>query len=306
MDKLKIIRQATYVGAVCNIFLACIKIFVGTIAKSNALVADGIHSFSDLITDLAIILGSKIWTAPADRNHPYGHGRFETLTNIFIGTLLFCVAIGMGWKAFSSLIDGEVSSPGMLAFWVAVLSILIKEILYRWTVVQAKKVHSKALYANAWHHRSDALSSLPVAIAVIVNYFYPELTIVDPIATLIVSAMIIKAAYSIVMPSFQELTETAMNTDVIEKEICTYATAQSNIKEVHNIRVRRMGHDLFIDFHLLVEPNYTIVQAHDIAKKTKSYLMEHNKNIFDILIHLEPDNEEERKRKPDGCACGCS
>lgn len=295
MDKLKIIRRTTFVGAFCNIFLACIKIAVGLISKSNALVADGIHSFSDLITDLAIILGSKIWTAPADKNHPYGHGRFETLTNIFVGVLLAVVALGMGWRAFTALKEGHSSTPGIFAFWVAVLSIVIKEILYRWTANQAKISHSRAMYANAWHHRSDALSSIPVALAVIINYFYPQFKFVDPVATLLVSAMIINAAYSIIMPSLHEITETAMSDDDIEEQVRSYISQRDCTKEAHNIRVRRMGKDVFIDLHLLVDPALSIVEAHNIAKKTKRHLMEQNRHIFDVLIHVEPDTPEERK-----------
>jgi len=294
LDKLKIIRMTTWVGAICNVLLACVKITVGNIAHSNALVADGIHSFSDLLTDLAIILGSKIWMAPADENHPYGHGRYETITNIFIGGLLFFVAIAMGLRAFKALTEGHVSSPDILAFWVAIFSIVVKELLYRWTLSQAKRSHSKAMYANAWHHRSDALSSLPVAIAVIINYFYPQFKFVDPIATFLVSILIIKATYEIIMPSFYELTETATDNS-IEKEVKHYVRFNENTKEVHDLRVRRMGKDIFVDFHLLVDPKLTIVQAHEIAKMTKAYLMGRNTDIFDVLIHIEPNLPEERK-----------
>lgn len=173
----QVIRKATWIGSIANIILAVVKITIGKLTNSQALIADGVHSFSDLVTDAAILIGAKFWTAPADKEHPYGHGRFETLTNIFIGILLAFVGIGIGWESLHSISQEQHNSPSLLAFGAAVASIVVKEILYRWTVIQAKKVNSRALFANAWHHRSDALSSLPVAIAVIANYVVPDFII---------------------------------------------------------------------------------------------------------------------------------
>ncbi|WP_439899327.1 cation diffusion facilitator family transporter [Photobacterium kishitanii] len=173
----KLIQKVTWVGSIANIALAFIKITVGKLTGSQALIADGVHSFSDLVTDTAIIIGSRYWTAPADTEHPYGHGRFETLTNIFIGFILAIVGIGIGWDSLHSISTQSHSQPGILAFSAAVASIVVKEALYRWTAIQAKSINSRALYANAWHHRSDALSSLPVAIAVIAKLFFSYLSL---------------------------------------------------------------------------------------------------------------------------------
>lgn len=294
---MKEIRNVTWVGSIANIILAFMKITVGKITGSQALIADGVHSFSDLITDAAILVGAKYWTAPADRDHPYGHGRFETLTNIFIGVLLAMVGIGIGWDSLTSISEQTHRQPGMLALMAALLSIVVKEGLYRWTLLNAKRVNSRALFANAWHHRSDALSSLPVAIAVIANYLAPELHYLDQIAALLVTAMIVKAAADILWPALQEITE-AKEGGEIERKIQHYAAENAQIKEVHAIRCRRSGSYLLLDFHLLVEPDMQVEAAHHIAEQFKRRLLEALDEVVDIIIHIEPYNCHERRVNP--------
>ncbi len=266
----KLIQKVTWVGSIANIALAFIKITVGKLTGSQALIADGVHSFSDLVTDTAIIIGSRYWTAPADTEHPYGHGRFETLTNIFIGFILAIVDIGIGWDSLHSISTSiHIRNQGILAFSAAVLSIVVKEVLYRWTAIQAKSINSRALYANAWHHRSDALSSLPVAIAVIANYFFPTFHYLDQIAALIVTAMILKASFEILWPAILELTEAKADSD-IEKQIQAYAAEDKDIQEVHAIRSRRTGSTILLDFHLLVDPEMSVERAHNITENFKN------------------------------------
>ncbi|EAS45616.1 cation transporter [Photobacterium profundum] len=297
---LKLIRKATWVGSIANVALALLKITIGKITGSQALIADGVHSFSDLVTDTAILIGSRYWTAPADKEHPYGHGRFETLTNIFIGVILAIVGIGIGWDSINSIGNEAKTNPGMLAFGAAVASILVKEILYRWTVVQAKKINSRALHANAWHHRSDALSSLPVAIAVIANYFVPDLHYLDQVAALLVTAMILKAAFEILWPAIMEITEAEADSD-IEKKIQQYASENSDIREVHAIRSRRTGSSILLDFHLLVDPDMSVDKAHEITENFKSHILKQLDEVVDVIIHIEPYNCAERVINP---CCG--
>ncbi|PSU81542.1 cation diffusion facilitator family transporter [Photobacterium phosphoreum] len=289
----KLIQKVTWVGSIANIALAFIKITIGKLTGSQALIADGVHSFSDLVTDTAILIGSRYWTAPADKEHPYGHGRFETLTNIFIGFILAIVGIGIGWDSLYSISSESHSEPGMLAFSAAVVSIVVKEVLYRWTAIQAKSINSRALYANAWHHRSDALSSLPVAIAVIVNYFFPTFHYLDQIAALIVTVMILKAAFDILWPAILELTEAKADSD-IEKQIQAYAAEDKDIKEVHAIRSRRTGSTILLDFHLLVDPEMSVERAHNITEHFKTHLLNKLDEVVDIIIHIEPYNCQER------------
>ncbi|MGF1759219.1 cation diffusion facilitator family transporter [Photobacterium sagamiensis] len=296
----KLIQKATWVGAIANVALALLKITVGKLTGSQALIADGVHSFSDLVTDTAILIGSRYWTAPADKEHPYGHGRFETLTNIFIGVLLAIVGIGIGWNSIDSIGHESNTTPGMLAFWAAVASILVKEVLYRWTVIQSKKINSRALYANAWHHRSDALSSLPVAIAVIANYFVPDLHYLDQIAALLVTAMILKAAFEILWPAIVEITEAEADSE-IEAKIQRYAKQERDIREVHAIRSRRTGSMILLDFHLLVDPEMSVEKAHTITENFKSHILKQIDEVVDVIIHIEPDICAERVINP---CCG--
>ncbi|MEZ8093852.1 cation diffusion facilitator family transporter [Photobacterium swingsii] len=296
----KIIQKATWVGSIANVALAILKITVGKITGSQALVADGVHSFSDLVTDTAILIGSRYWTAPADKEHPYGHGRFETLTNIFIGVILAIVGLGIGWDSISSIGHEPTTTPGMLAFGAAIASILVKEVLYRWTIIQAKKINSRALHANAWHHRSDALSSLPVAIAVIANYVLPDLHYLDQVAALLVTAMILKAAFEILWPAIWELTEAEADSE-LEQKIQRYAAGDKDIGEVHAIRSRRTGSNILLDFHLLVDPEMSVDNAHTIAENFKSHILKEIDEVVDVIIHIEPYNCAERVNNP---CCG--
>ncbi|MEJ2766358.1 cation diffusion facilitator family transporter [Photobacterium sp. MCCC 1A19761] len=293
----QVIRKATWVGSVANVALAIVKIGVGKLTGSQALVADGVHSFSDLVTDTAILIGSRYWTAPADKNHPYGHGRFETLTNIFIGVLLAIVGIGIGWDSLHALSQEPAAAPGMLAFFAAVASIVVKEGLYRWTLVQAKRINSRALHANAWHHRTDALSSFPVAVAVMANYLFPGLHYLDQVAALLVTAMILKAAAEILWPALLELTEAEADSQ-IEAKIQQYAADDADIREVHAIRSRRTGSTILLDFHLLVEPDMSVEHAHTISENFKSHILDKLDEVVDVIIHIEPYTCAERVVNP--------
>ncbi|MCP4884942.1 MAG: cation transporter [Flavobacteriales bacterium] len=293
---IKVIRQATWIGSIANILLGIMKVGIGMMTGSQALIADGVHSFSDLITDAAILIGSKFWTAPPDKEHPYGHGRFETLTNIFIGVLLAIVAIGIGWEAIHSISTNSDNhaSIGIMALIAATISIVAKELLYRWTLHKAKAIRSRALHANAWHHRSDALSSLPVVVSVVVKFFYPHVMYLDQIAACIVMVMIFKAAWEILWPAILELTD--INADeALEEKIQGYAKLESHIREVHEIRSRRTGSTILIDLHLLVAPEMCVRQAHDISERFKAHIMDTIEDVIDVIIHIEPDVIEERR-----------
>ena len=296
-NPVKVIQRATWIGSIANVSLAILKITIGKITGSQALVADGVHSFSDLITDTAILIGSRYWTAPADKGHPYGHGRFETFTNIFIGVLLLIVGIGIGWDSLAALGHESKAVPGMMAFWAAIASIVVKEVLYRWTVIQAKLINSRSLHANAWHHRTDALSSLPVAVAVVANLVFPDLHYLDQVAALIVTAMILKAAVEILWPAIMELTE-AQGDEGIESQIQGYASEVPQIKEVHAIRSRRTGSTILLDFHMLVDPDMRVEDAHTISEKFKSHILAQIDELVDVVIHIEPYTCAERVINP--------
>ena len=225
------IRKVTYAGMAVNVVIAVLK-FVGGIAwNSQALLADAVHSASDMITDVAVIVGVKYWDAPADEEHPYGHGKIQALVTLFIGLMLAIVAFELGKHSVESFLEGDKGRPGMIAFAVAVVSVVLKEWLYRWTRAVAKRVKSPALEANAWHHRSDALSSVPVAIAVSLSYFVPSLWWADAAGAMIVALFILHVVWEIVHPALQELTDAGID----DKSVAVQKVAEgvAGVKEVH-------------------------------------------------------------------------
>ena len=285
--EIKQIQKITLIGVLVNILLSIIKVIFGIKSHSQALLADGVHSISDLTTDAAIIIGSKFWTSPPDKNHPYGHGRIETIVNIFIGFTLCSVGIGIGWHSLITIGTSHHSLPGWNPFIVAVISICFKEILFRRTVDLGKKLNSKAVIANAWHHRSDALSSLPVAAAVIGNKIFPNLQYLDHIAALLVTTMILKASYTIIWPSIKEITESRADVE-IEKRILQLSRAYKEIREIHALRSRRIGGSILVDLHMLFDPNATVYDAHKIAETFKKDVLLKEKDLAEIIIHIEP------------------
>ncbi len=285
-------KKITYIGAIINLLLAFFKIIFGYLAHSQALIADGVHSFSDLLTDAAIIIGAKYWSAAPDKDHPYGHGRIETIINILIGLLLLSVGLGIGWNALKSIGVAHDVPPGWSAFAIALASIILKEFIFRWTEKVGKKLNSRAIIANAWHHRSDALSSVPVAASVIGAKLFPQLQYLDHIAAFLVTAMIIKAAFEIVWPSISEITE-AIPDKEIEIRIKKYQQSFQDIREIHRIRSRRIGSSILVDLHMLVDPKMNVESAHIIAEEFSSLLKDKEKDFNDIIIHIEPFNPHE-------------
>ena len=281
------IRRITLLGALINIILAAVKVTVGILSQSQALVADGIHSISDLVTDLAVFVGAKYWNAPPDKAHPYGHGRLEAVINIGIGILLAVVAVGIGWNSLASIADEHSTLPGWNAFWVAIISIAVKEILFRWTAAKGKAVKSRAVVANAWHHRSDALSSAPVAIAVLGAHLLPEILYLDQFAAVIVTGMILKASWNIIRPSLNEVIDAGAGQE-LESTIIKLTENYPKINEVHAVRSRRIGSAVLVDFHMLVNPTMSVDQAHSLSGEFKRTLMEKDPEIADVIIHVEP------------------
>jgi cation diffusion facilitator family transporter len=286
------IRRVTWVGLVLNAFLAAAKIMIGLLFASQALIADGIHSISDMATDLVVIIGAGYWTLPPDQKHPYGHGRVESLVSIIIGVVLIAAAFGMIWEAVRGFDKPHTQLPGWPALAVALISIGLKEWLYRWTIGIGRKLHSSALVSNAWHHRSDALSSVPVAVAVIGGFIFPDLRFLDHLAAVIVSAMLLKASWDIAAPCVRELCETGAGKE-FENIIRQAATEVNAIAEIHAIRTRKIGGSVFADMHILVPPEMTVRKGHEISGILRRRIMETDERIVDVLIHIEPNDKAE-------------
>lgn len=293
--KEKEIINITVIGVVINIILSAIKWIVGYFGNSQALIADGVHSFSDLTTDLSILFGVKYWLAPADREHQYGHQKIELLITIFIAVMLAGVGIGILIKAIMSLNSDYIEAPSLLAFIVAVLSIISKEWLYRYTVNEANKLKSSALKANAWHHRSDAISSLPVAIVIILATIFPKLKFLDSVGAILVSIFIIYPAYKMFKEAISSILDEGVDKNTLD-EIERISLQTKDVKEVHDIRTRKIGETIFIDMHILVDGNISVQEGHNICEEVKLNLMKSNEDILDVLIHLEPFNETESKK----------
>lgn len=281
------IRWVTWWGLLVNLVLAGLKAAVGLLFGSQALVADAVHSLSDMVTDVAVIVGSRFWDAPPDTEHPHGHGRIETLIAFLIGLVLAGVGVGLGWEAARSWLAHEPGRASWPVLVVAVLSVLSKEWLYRWTVRVASRVHSSSLMANAWHHRSDALSSVPVVFAVVCLYFFPGWPYFDQLATILVSAMILYAAWEICFPAVQQLVDSAASEEKVAA-IRTMALGASGVKAIHAVRTRWIGSGYQVDLHVMVDPNQSVYDGHEVAGRVKHRLLDSNLNVVDVLVHIEP------------------
>ena len=253
-DREKKIFKVTLAGSAGNAILVVLKFVAGVISHSSAMIADAIHSLSDFITDIIVLIFVGISVRPQDRSHDYGHGKFETLASMFISLALLAAAIGIivsGALKFTSWLNGEdLSAPGSLALWVAIMSIIIKELMFQYTARKGKELSSPALTANAWHHRSDALSSIAAAIgiggAVIIGGRW---TVLDPLASIVVGAMLVKVAFKIMKPSLGELTDESLSEET-EEEIMETISSFKDVSEPHNLRTRRIGNRIAIEAHI--------------------------------------------------------
>lgn len=277
------------VGAAANLLLAAAKVGVGILAHSQALVADGIHSVSDLATDLVVLAGARFWTTPPDAAHPYGHGRVETLVNVFIGLALAVTSIGIAWEGIHTISGNESVSPGWSALAVGIISLVGKEALFRWTVHKGRACGSSALVSNAWHHRSDALSSVPVIVAVVVGWLAPHLTFLDPIAAVLVAMLLLKASWEIVRPAAKELLE-AQDPGLVQ-EIHDMAEAKSEVCAVYDIRTRRVGSAVFVDLKMLVDPDLSVAAVHALQHDLESEVKRRHPAVVELLSHAEPGIE---------------
>jgi cation diffusion facilitator family transporter len=279
------IRSITLWGVLANIFLIAIKVFSGVLIKSSALIADGIHSLSDLATDFVVLAGARLSNRPPDEAHPYGHKRFETLATQIVGLILLVAGFGFIWKASTTIFRGEENFPGGLMLVIAGVSVVVKEILFFMTRKTSRETHSTALYANAWHHRSDSFSSGAVMIggvASLLGWGYA-----DQVATVIVGLMIIGVAGKILYEGLIEITEHSADKESTEK-IMKILSEEPEVLEWHELRTRKVGGELFIDLHLLVDPMMSVTDSHVICEKVEEKIEKELKKPVNVLIHIEP------------------
>lgn len=289
----KQIRNVTLWGAFVNILLTVAKLLAGIFGKSAAMVADGVHSMSDLLSDLVVLVFTHISSKGKDRRHSFGHGKFETMATLIVSVILVVVAYKLMSNGVESIVDiatgGTLPKPSYIALIAAAVSIVAKEILYQWTAKVGKRTNSTVVIANAWHHRSDALSSIGSLIgiggAIILGH---EWTMLDPIASCVISVVIAVTAIRIAIPSLAELLEASLPED-IENEILKTASEVPGVCDVHELKTRRNGVSVIIDAHIVVDPSMTIVEAHDIATKVEDALTDRFGKETQMNIHVEPD-----------------
>lgn len=286
------IYKVTIVGFIANLLLTCFKLFAGFVGHSSAMIADGVHSVSDFATDLVVLFFVKVAGKPHDENHSYGHGKYETLATVLIGGVLFAVGIGILINSIVLIIEiskgAIVERPGGIALIAAALSILIKECLYWYTVKVGKKVNAPMVVANAWHHRSDAFSSIGTLIGIGGAYFLGEQwRILDPIAACLVSVFIIKVSIELVIPSLNELVERSLPKDV-ENKIMDIILEDSNICDPHSLKTRKIGQDVAIDIHIRVDGGMSVDQSHGITMSVEKRLRDEFGCSTIINIHVEP------------------
>jgi cation diffusion facilitator family transporter len=281
------VRRVTWVGLAVNLLLAGLKFVGGALGASQAVLADAVHSLSDSTTDLAILIGVRFWSAPADRDHPHGHRRIETLITALIGLSLAAVAVGLTYNALTTLEQPHARPPGWIAFAAATASIAFKEALYRWTAAVGRRVRSTAVIANAWHHRSDGLSSVPAALAVAGARLYPAWSFLDHIGAIVVSLVILQAAWRIVWPALKELTDIGAP-DEQREQIRGIALGTEGVEQVHAIRTRYVGSSLAVDLHVLVDGEMSVRQGHEISAEVKRRLLAQGPELVDVVVHLEP------------------
>ena len=292
MERNKEIYKVTMVGGVVNVILLLFKFVAGILGHSAAMVADAVHSLSDFVTDVIVIVFVHISGKPKDKSHDYGHGKYETLAMTIIGLALLAVAIGIVYSGLMKIIDWmsghELQAPGMLALWAALLSVVLKEGVYRYSMREARKLQSQAVEANAWHHRSDALSSIGTAIGIGGAIFLGQRwTVLDPIASVVVGLFIIKVAIFLLRDGIGDLMEQSLP-DEVETEILQVAASVDGVCEPHDLRTRRIGNHYAIELHILMDGNITLCEAHDKASEVEDLLRQHYGNDTHIAVHVEP------------------
>lgn len=292
---LKLKTRVTYVGALVNVFLTIIKVSIGILGQSAALIADGIHSLSDLFSDFFVIIAIKMGSREADYNHPYGHRRFETIATILLGLGLVVIAGGITWDVIERLYDPDkLLVPNRDTMGIAIVSILANEWLFHYTKRVAKVTRSKLLLANAWHHRSDAFSSIIVLFGIVAVFMgYP---FADAVAAVIVALMIAKMGLNLVLESIKELVDSSLPENVVN-EIRRSIKQTSGVKSIHLLRTRKMGEDAYIDAHIVVNSRISVSEGHMIGDNVRDNLKVEFDDIVDVLVHIDPEDDEFK----DGC-----
>ena len=292
MNREREIYKVTLVGSVGNAILLTFKFVAGIAGNSSAMIADAVHSLSDFVTDILVLVFVSISAKPQDQSHDYGHGKFETIASFLIALALMAAATGIvvsGTMKFLSWLDGnELKTPGWIALWAALLSIAIKELLYQYTMHRARKLDSQVMVANAWHHRSDALSSIGAAIGIgLAIWLGQRWTVLDPLASIVVGLMLVKVAYELLKTSMGELTECSLPEET-ENEIIEIILSFNDVGQLHNLRTRRIGNRIAIEAHVRMDGQLPLYVVHERATTIEQKLKERFGPTTHVSLHMEP------------------
>lgn len=294
LERSQAAKRSTLVSVAVNITLSILQLVIGIIAKSQALVADAIHSLSDLVSDGIVLFANKHSTKAPDANHPYGHRRFETAATLAVGVILLIVGLGMLWRSFLKLQDpGLIETVHLIALPVAILALVAKELLFRYMLSVAKRVRSTMLAANAWHARSDAASSLVVAIAIVANIM--GLPIADPLAALIVGLIIFRMGWRFFVEAFKDLMDRAVDEET-ETKIEKLLKETPGLYGIHDLKTRKLGDMIWVEVDLEMDATLTIAQGHDIAENARKRVID-ALPVLDVMTHFDPIDVEEHKKE---------
>lgn len=289
------IARVTLTGSVVNLLLVGLKAVAGLVGHSAAMISDAVHSLSDFVTDIVVLVFVRVSARPQDEDHDYGHGKYETLATLFIGLALAAAAVGIvvsGAGKLARWLQGEdLPAPGKIALWAALGSIVAKELLFQYTRIKGKHLDSKALEANAWHHRSDALSSVGTAIgiggAILLGSRW---TVLDPLASIVVGAMLVKVAWDLLGPSFGELTDSSLPADM-EQEMMDIIRGVPGVEDPHNLRTRRIGNRIAAEVHIRLDGTLPLSEAHEKASEVERRFKERFGAQSHVIVHMEPNHK---------------
>lgn len=292
MSREKEIYKVTLIGSAGNAMLLIFKFVAGILGNSSAMIADAVHSLSDFVTDLLVLVFVSISAKPQDESHDYGHGKFETIASFLIGLALVAAAIGIIVSGMMKLWDwwggAQLEPPGWIAFWAAMLSILIKELLYQYTARRGRVLDSQVMIANAWHHRSDALSSIGAALGIgLAIWLGQRWTVLDPVASVVVGLMLVKVAYELLKMTMGELTEQSLPAET-EQEIEQIIHSFPDVREPHNLRTRRIGNRIAIEAHVRMDGQLPLNTVHERATTIERKLKERFGQKTHVTLHMEP------------------
>jgi len=290
-------QKVTLIGALVSLVLSVVQVSAGLLGRSQAMVADGIHSISDLVTDVAVWLGLRFSSAPPDADHPWGHGKIETLVSVLVGAALVFVGFGIGAEALIRLREGVQGTPALGPLLAAVLAIVSKEAVYRWTVRVGRRIRSQMLIANAWHHRSDAFSSIAALIGI--GGAMAGLPWMDALAAAVVSLFIVKVGGQVMWRGIRDLTERQVDLETVAL-VQRVLESDPDVVDAHRLRLRNMGGIIVGDVHVSVDGEITIREGHEIVKRLEKLAAAEVAGLEDLVIHLDPDQPESEEKGENG------